>query len=77
LFFVAWTLLAFRRFRVASWFGGAATLSAFTTIGFIPLGKFSDLLPGFVLWQAAMIALLVGAASLAHNRVVAGYGADG
>jgi hypothetical protein len=77
LFFVAWILLAVRRFRVASWFGGAATLSAVTTIGFIPLGKFSHLLPGFVLWQAAMIALLVGAASLAHNRVVAGDGADG
>ena len=76
LFFIASILLVVQRFRGASWFGGAATILAFTTIGFVPLGKFSHLLPGYVLWQAAMIALLVGAACLAHKTAPAGSGAD-
>ncbi|MEX0718379.1 MAG: hypothetical protein WD066_17420 [Planctomycetaceae bacterium] len=77
VFIVGTIALAVQAFRAAAGCGATAAILAATTWLYIPFGMFFRVLPGYVLWQTALIALLLGARRLGEvgdlpSEVIAG-----
>ena len=57
LLLIGWVLLLCRKYTVALGFGAAAVLAGLTTWAFF---QAAELLPGYYLWQASLLAFALG-----------------